>query len=102
MRGFDRALPEEMTLGRTSAIDVRTGVEGPTELLHQSKYTHCGVPMKPKDATMSSLYAPLSTDPDDEPTVQVYMDSVLMRCDCGFQRVVPFAELGSAGQAAPV
>ncbi|MBT1001590.1 hypothetical protein KIH31_03150 [Paenarthrobacter sp. DKR-5] len=92
MRGYPRALPDEMSLGlpAPAAVEVE---ERPQLTFQQDAYAHCGVPMKPKDATVSSIYAPMSTDPDDEPTIQVYMDSVLLRCDCGFQLVVPLADL---------
>ncbi|WP_139005156.1 hypothetical protein [Arthrobacter crystallopoietes] len=62
----------------------------------ESAYIHCGEPMRPFDSAQRPIYDPvLNHDPEDAlPHVEV--DTLVLRCACGFQIAVP-AESYSEG-----
>lgn len=81
----------------------RRPLPGPEDGLYrlvpiEAGYVHCGEPMQPVDAGVRPIYDPVSNEePPENPVLpQVRLDTVLLRCGCGFQLEVP-ADSSSEG-----
>lgn len=58
-------------------------------LIFGGHYIHCGQPMRKAGQEMRRLSAPLSTEGTDGDTLDVYLATRVLRCDCGFQMELP-------------
>lgn len=52
-------------------------------------YLHCGEPMATAGSGHSSIYAPTSSEWVEEPSLDVYLRTKVLRCRCGFQMEIP-------------
>lgn len=64
----------------------------------EPEYVHCGEPMQPVEVGQRPIYDPITNDgPDGGPVLpHVQLDTVLLRCSCGFRMEVP-ADSSSEG-----
>jgi len=53
-----------------------------------AEYLHCREPMRRYDPTERSIYDPVGTD-EVEPLPPVRLETMILRCRCGFQLEVP-------------
>ena len=58
-------------------------------LIFGGHYIHCGQPMRKAGSELRRLSAPLSTGSTDGDTLDVYLATRVLRCDCGFQMELP-------------
>lgn len=55
-----------------------------------TEYIHCGEAMHNIGAEVSSIRTPISTDDDPaEQAFDIYLQTRVLRCDCGFQMEIP-------------
>lgn len=53
------------------------------------EFLHCGEPMKLGGSSTRSIYASISTDSSEDPLLDVYLQTRVLRCPCGFQMELP-------------
>jgi hypothetical protein len=58
-------------------------------LIFGGHYIHCGQPMRKAGSELRRLSAPLSTESTDGHTLDVYLATRVLRCECGFQMELP-------------
>jgi hypothetical protein len=58
-------------------------------LIFGGHYIHCGQPMRKAGSELRRLSAPLSTASTDGDTLDVYLATRVLRCECGFQMELP-------------
>jgi hypothetical protein len=70
-----------------------------------AQYIHCGEPMHPAASEQGAIYTPLMTEPEQTPTgidLEVYLQTRVLRCGCGFQMEIPDPPRDRQGQTAVV
>ena len=58
-------------------------------LIFGGHYMHCGQPMAKAGSEVRRLSAPLSTETENDDTLDVYLSTRVLRCTCGFQMELP-------------
>lgn len=53
------------------------------------EYIHCGEPMKFAKSSARSIYTPLSTEEDEDALMDVYLETRVLQCTCGFRMELP-------------
>ncbi len=53
------------------------------------EYFHCGEPMSFANSSARSLYAPMSTEEVDDGLLDVYLQTRVLQCRCGFRMELP-------------
>ena len=71
------------------AVILSRGGRTPDVLIFGRQYIHCGQPMQKAGFGLQRLHAPITTDPDAEDALAVYLSTRVLRCACGFQMELP-------------
>lgn len=76
------------TVAQVGAVLNRSG-PGFGVLQFGRTYLHCGEPMSTAGSERRSIYAPSFTEWTDEPPLDVYLRTKVLRCRCGFRMEIP-------------
>ncbi|MFJ4208478.1 hypothetical protein ACIPY2_08470 [Paenarthrobacter sp. NPDC089675] len=64
--------------------------EGLTGLLRAgAEYVHCGEPMAFATSSARSIYTPITTEDEGDPLMDVYLETRVLQCACGFRMELP-------------
>ncbi|WP_347110088.1 hypothetical protein AAHB33_05270 [Paenarthrobacter sp. S56] len=53
------------------------------------EYIHCGEPMTFAKSSSRSIYTPITTEDQDDPLMDVYLETRVLQCACGFRMELP-------------
>lgn len=53
------------------------------------EYIHCGEPMQFAKSSSRSVYAPITTEDEDDGLLDVYLKTRVLQCRCGFRMELP-------------
>jgi hypothetical protein len=73
-----------------AAVLNRPGTRRPIDVLQfGGEYIHCGEPMHVASSELRNAYSAMRTDSESDAVLDVYLQTRVLRCSCGFQMEIP-------------
>jgi hypothetical protein len=81
---------QESSVAQVAAILNRPGPSQAADVLQfGGQYIHCGEPMHAAGTELRSAYSPVTTETPAAGVLEVYLNTRVLRCGCGFQVEIP-------------